>query len=169
MGDDRHTHGTFGWNQLLTTAPEEAAAFYQALLGWTAEAGELEGVEQHLLFNGDQPVASILGVPGDAGDAMPHWHPHLNVDDVDRRVALARELGGRVVVEPGDIPAFGRLAVIQDPTGAVLTLVGPELAEVSPDDDDDADDAEDAPDSEDLPAGDPVESTPPADEPLPDE
>lgn len=125
MGDDRHQHGRFGWTQLLTTAPAEAAAFYQALLGWQVRSGDLEGVEQHLLLQDGEPVASILGVPGDAAEALPHWHPHLNVDDVDQRVALACDLGGRTVVEPGDIPGFGRLAVIQDPTGAVLTLVGP--------------------------------------------
>lgn len=123
MADKCQQHGFFSWNQLLTSAPAEAAAFYQGLLGWTVEVGELEGVEQHLLFSGDQPVASILGVPGEAGEAMPHWHPHLTVDDVDKRAALACELGGRVIVEPGDIPGVGRLAVIQDPTGAVLTLI----------------------------------------------
>ncbi len=127
MGEDRHPHphGRFGWNQLLTAAPAEAAAFYQALLGWQVESGSLEGAEQHTLLQDGEPVASILGIPGDVGEALPHWHPHLNVDDVDARVALACELGARVVVEPGDIAAFGRLAVIQDPTGAVLTLVGP--------------------------------------------
>lgn len=128
MGDLRQKHGSFGWHQLLTTAPRQAVAFYEALLGWRAESGGLEGVEQHLMFNGDQPVASILGVPDDVEGAMPHWHPHLAVDDVDRRVALAVELGGRVVVEPADIEGLGRLAVIQDPAGAVLTLVGVPLA-----------------------------------------
>lgn len=125
MGDQGHKHGFFGWCQLLTAAPAEAAAFYQSLLGWTARTDDLDGVSQQLMFNGDQPVASILGVPAEVGEAMPHWHPHLAVDDVDRRVALAEQLGGRVVVEPGDIAGLGRLAVIQDPTGAVLTLVSP--------------------------------------------
>lgn len=125
MGDDRQLHGTFGWSQLLTTAPAEAAAFYQALLGWTVERETLEGVEQLLMFNGDEAVASILGMPGQSMEAMSHWHPHLNVDDVDLCVERALELGGRMVVPPGDIPDLGRLSVIQDPTGAVITLVGP--------------------------------------------
>lgn len=133
MGEQGHKHGFFGWNQLLTAAPAEASAFYQALLGWTARDGELEGMEMQLLFNGDEPVASILGVPPEAGDAMPHWHPHLTVDNVDRRVQLAAQLGGRVIVEPGDIAGLGRLAVIQDPTGAVLTLVSPLDDEPVPD------------------------------------
>lgn len=123
MGEQGHQHGVFGWHQLLTTAPAEAVAFYQGLLGWTARVGDLSGLEQHTLYNGDRAVASILGVPADDGGAMPHWHPHLCVDDVDKRVQLAEELGGRVVVEPVDIPGQGRLAVIQDPSGAVLTLV----------------------------------------------
>jgi predicted enzyme related to lactoylglutathione lyase len=137
MGEQGHQHGVFAWHQLLTTAPAEAAAFYQGLLGWTAHLGERQGVEQHTLFNGDRPVASILGVPAETGEAMPHWHPHLSVDDVDKRAQLAEQLGGRVVVEPMDIPGQGRLAVIQDPGGAVLTLVS-------------APDADDVPDAADV-------------------
>jgi predicted enzyme related to lactoylglutathione lyase len=133
MGDTGNKHGSFGWNQLLTPAPAEAAAFYGDLLGWTARADDFDGVERQLMFNGDQPVASILGVPAEVEDALPHWHPHLTVDDVDRRAALAEELGGRVVVAPVDMPGIGRLAVIQDPAGAILTLVGPALDDDIPD------------------------------------
>lgn len=124
MGGERHQHGFFHSHQLLTTAPNEAVAFYRALFGWRGQALEQDGVEQHLMFNGDQPVATILGVPDDVDGAMPHWHPHMGVDDVDACTARAVELGGRVVVEPADIEGLGRLAVIQDPAGAVLTLVG---------------------------------------------
>jgi predicted enzyme related to lactoylglutathione lyase len=133
MGEQEHRHGVFGWHQLLTTAPAEAAAFYEGLLGWTAHVGDLEGVPQHTLCNGEQPVASILGVPAEDGGAMPHWHPHLCVDNVDKRARLAEQLGGRVVVEPVDVPGQGRLAVIQDPGGAVLTLVSAPDADDVPD------------------------------------
>lgn len=125
MSDSGHKTGFFGWHQLLTQEPDKAVAFYTALLGWRAEGGEVEGMSHHMLFNGEQAVASVLGVPADTGDALPHWHPHLNVDDVDAALARVEELGGRVVVEPGDIAGLGRLAVIQDPSGAVLTLVSP--------------------------------------------
>lgn len=133
MGKQSQQTGFFGWHQLLTPAPEQALAFYQALLGWRAESGEMEGIPHHTLYNGDQPVASILGVPEDAHDVLPHWHPHLNVADVDECARRATELGGRVIVAPGDIPGLGRLGVIQDPTGAVLTLVSAERVDVVPD------------------------------------
>lgn len=134
MADQRHRHGVFSGTQLLTTAPAEAAAFYRALLGWTTEVGELEGVEHHRMFNHGEAVASILGVPAEEGvDGTAHWHPQLAVDDVDSLVRLAEELGGRVVVPPGDIPELGRLAVIQDPGGAVLTLVGAAAPDAVPD------------------------------------
>ena len=126
MNNSGHKVGFFGWHQLLTPQPEVALAFYQSLLGWEVESGEVEGLAHHTLFNGDAPVASILAAPDEAGEAMPHWHPHLNVGDMDDCLDRVEELGGRVIVEPGDIPGLGLLAVIQDPTGAVLTLISQE-------------------------------------------
>lgn len=123
MRNTGHKPGFFGWHQLLTSAPEEALAFYRELLGWQAESGEVEGVAHHTLYKDDEPVASILGIPEAAGEAMPHWHPHLNVEDLDDCLDRVEALGGRVVVEPVAMAELGRLAVIQDPTGAVLTLV----------------------------------------------
>ena len=42
--------------------------------------------------------------------------------NVDATAALAKQLGGRVYVEPVDVPGMGRFAVIADPHGAVLSL-----------------------------------------------
>ncbi len=54
--------------------------------------------------------------------APPHWMGHVQVDDVDGRVALTRKLGGKVYKEPDDVPSVGRFAVIADPQGAVFAL-----------------------------------------------
>lgn len=137
MSDSGHRTGFFGWHQLLTTQPDEAVAFYRDLLGWQAESGRLEGVAHHILYQGDEPVASVLEIPEDAGEAMPSWQPHLNVDDLDDCLDRVEELGGRVLVEPVEMPELGRLAVIQDPTGAVLTLIASEDDEEDEDDEGD--------------------------------
>jgi predicted enzyme related to lactoylglutathione lyase len=53
----------------------------------------------------------------------PAWGNYITVKDVDATVALAKDLGGKVLVEPRDIPEVGRFCVIQDPQGAWLTAI----------------------------------------------
>ncbi len=67
--------------------------------------------------------------PGDALEeeakkmgAHPQWTSHVEVADVDAAVATARRLGGRVHVEPTDIPKVGRFAIIADPQGASICV-----------------------------------------------
>jgi hypothetical protein len=43
---------------------------------------------------------------------------HLAVEDVDATAANARKLGGKIVVEPVDIPTVGCIAVLTDSKGA---------------------------------------------------
>src|SRR5690348_7588250 len=50
---------------------------------------------------------------------------HVEVANVDKSVARVRELGGKVYVEPQDIPKVGRFAVIADPQGASISLFTP--------------------------------------------
>jgi predicted enzyme related to lactoylglutathione lyase len=55
----------------------------------------------------------------------PNWSTVFAVDDADGTVAKARELGGTVLMEPLDLPEIGRLAVLQDPAGAVFQVMKP--------------------------------------------
>jgi predicted enzyme related to lactoylglutathione lyase len=48
--------------------------------------------------------------------------PYIAVDDIDASAKKAVELGGKVKVPPTDIPNIGRFCVLQDPTGAVISL-----------------------------------------------
>jgi hypothetical protein len=48
--------------------------------------------------------------------------PYFAVTDVDEAATLADGLGGQTVAAPHDISA-GRLAVLRDPLGALLTVV----------------------------------------------
>ena len=38
-------------------------------------------------------------------------------------ISIAETLGGKIMVAPQDIPGVGRFAVIQDPQGAVISLI----------------------------------------------
>jgi len=45
---------------------------------------------------------------------------YVAVDDVDENAKLAEELGAKIIRGPMDIPNVGRMAIIEDPTGAMI-------------------------------------------------
>jgi predicted enzyme related to lactoylglutathione lyase len=52
----------------------------------------------------------------------PHWNSYVSVTSADQSAAKARELGATLLMEPFDVMDLGRMAVIQDPTGAAFCL-----------------------------------------------
>ncbi len=120
---ERYVPGAFCWVDLATTDPAGAKAFYGELFGWEAEdmpAGEA-GTYTMLRLGGDEVCAlyemdaarSEQGIP-------PYWFSYVSVESADAAASRARELGGTVYGEAFDVLDAGRMAVIQDPTGAVL-------------------------------------------------
>src|SRR5437868_15338541 len=55
----------------------------------------------------------------------PHWTSYIAVASADAAVKRAQELGGRVLAPPFDVMDAGRMAVLQDPTGAVFQVWQP--------------------------------------------
>ena len=53
------------------------------------------------------------------------WLPYIAVENTDESAAKITELGGKVWVEPRDIPNVGRFAVATDPQGAHFAILGP--------------------------------------------
>ncbi len=54
-----------------------------------------------------------------------HWFAYIEVDDVDARVEAAKKAGATIKRAPWDIPGVGRIAIVQDPTGAVAGWMKP--------------------------------------------
>lgn len=120
-------HGTFHWNELVTTDPGGAKTFYAAITGWTfSEMPMPDGMTYHVAMRGDAHAGGIMKMP----DAMPegtppHWFAYLAVDDVDAAAGKAGDAGGSVLTPPFDVEGVGRIAIIQDPQGAALGLITP--------------------------------------------
>ena len=117
------THGAFSWCELTTTDPQAAAAFYGGLFGWAIDSMPMEGGEYHVAKLGDASVAGLMAPPPGAPPAPPHWGVYLTVDKVETTVARCAELGGQTLVPPMDVPGVGRMAVLQDPQGAVFCVM----------------------------------------------
>ncbi len=115
--------GYFFWNELHTTDPEGALAFYEKTLGFTHETMQSPAGAYHVISRGGVGRGGVTGhlPPG----ATPHWLPYVRVVDVDASVARAERLKAQVVVPATDIPEVGRFGVIRDPVGAVLALMKP--------------------------------------------
>jgi predicted enzyme related to lactoylglutathione lyase len=52
----------------------------------------------------------------------PNWGTYAAVESADEAAQKAKSLGGTVLMEPFDVMEHGRMAVIQDPTGATLSV-----------------------------------------------
>lgn len=116
--------GEFVWYELLTTDPEAAVAFYSAVLGWTTQSF---GDDYRMWVGSQGPLGGVMKLPPEVleAGAPPHWSSHVQVANVDATVALVRELGGAVYVEPTDTPDIGRYALIADPQGAAVNVFTP--------------------------------------------
>jgi len=117
-------HGSFTWNELQTSDPDRAAAFYSAALGWEAESAEMPSGITYTSFRvGDRAVAGMMAIQPEWGPVPPNWAVYLAVDDCDKAVAAASELGGSVEMPAADIPDVGRFALLKDPQGAYFYVM----------------------------------------------
>jgi predicted enzyme related to lactoylglutathione lyase len=118
-------HGTFAWNELAASNAQEAMDFYGATLDWTFEKFELPDGAYWVAKAGDEFIAGVGGWNTSAEPTATRsaWYAFIEVDDVDARVTLALAHGATIVQPPHDVPNVGRVAVIRDPTGAVIGLM----------------------------------------------
>ena len=116
--------GTVAWTELQTSDPEAAGRFYTALIGWEARVQDMGEAGPYTLFSKDgKEIAGMMALPPGTPDGVPsHWMSYLGVADIDAATARVPDLGGAVIAPPFDIPGVGRMSVITDPTGAVVSL-----------------------------------------------
>jgi uncharacterized protein len=116
-------HGAFSWCELMTTNTTASKEFYSRLFGWEIVDRPVEGMIYSVLNVGDLGVGGLMAMPPDMAGIPPHWGVYVTVDDVDAAAKLVEDLGGQIKYPPSDIPDVGRFAVIQDPQGAVLSII----------------------------------------------
>lgn len=122
--------GHFSWNELMTTDTQASAAFYGKLFGWQAAAfappGAPAGSPPYTIFKtdaADMGAAGMMQIP--APGVPTHWLSYVVVENLDQSLAKAAELGATILLPAMTVPTVGRIAVFQDPLGAVLGLHEP--------------------------------------------
>jgi len=113
--------GNFVWAELWTDDLDGAALFYAKTLGYERRDLDRHGGAYTVFETGDTPRAGLVELPD--GDARPTWAPYIAVSDLASTVDRVGRLGGSVVIAPTPEFAGGRVALIADPTRAVLFIV----------------------------------------------
>ena len=116
--------GALMWNELQTTDPEDATQFYSSLLGMGSS--KFPGPIDYTLLNvAGTDVAGVMAITEDMGPVPPNWGVYFGVDDADATAKKAESLGGSIIIPAMDIPEFGRFAGLQDPQGAMFSVLRP--------------------------------------------
>lgn len=121
--DDRTTAAAPGrvvWTELLSDNPNGASQFYGQLVGYESRTIERRGGQYTMLGAAGQDRAGVMANP--SPDWSPVWLTYFGVDDPSAAASLAQSLGGTVVLPASPDLREGTMAVVTDPSGAILVL-----------------------------------------------
>ena len=113
--------GFFVWAELWTDDVDAAAIFYSEVIGYESRVIERPGGEYTVFETGGIPRAGLVSTPNEQVD--PVWAPYIGVADIDAILVNTVELGGRVVVGPQEHAEGRRIALIEDPSQAMIFVV----------------------------------------------
>ena len=119
------TPGHVGWAELYAADRESAVDFYTSQFGWTRhhefDMGEM-GVYQ-IFAVGGEPTGGIMDKPPQV--PQPAWQFYFNVEAIEAAAARVAAAGGKVLMDPMEVPGGSWVVQCQDPQGAHFALVAP--------------------------------------------
>jgi predicted enzyme related to lactoylglutathione lyase len=116
--------GDWIWIQLLSRDGRKAAEFYRTVAGYTiVENTESNRVNDYILTSEGYARATVRNIRSADPKVQPTWLPFVRVKDVTESIALAKQAGGKVLIEPRPDVLQGKAAVIADPTGAAIGIM----------------------------------------------
>ncbi len=127
---DTHAPGTFCWIELGTTDQNAAKQFYSSLFGWSPADFPMGPSESYTMFNlGGRNTGACYTLRPEmrAHGVPPHWMLYVSVASADETAGKVQNAGGKLEAPPFDVMEFGRMAVIQDSTGAHIAVWQPKM------------------------------------------
>lgn len=121
--------GKIVWHDLLTNDPAASKRFYGELFAWEFESvGHAAGLDAASAYTLIRHNGRLIGGMIDTKALnnrtdISQWVVVISVDDVDAAVKRFVHGGGEVLTPPKDLQRRGRIAVVQDPAGALLALL----------------------------------------------
>jgi len=119
--------GGLTWEDLRSTDPDAARAFYRAVFGFVTNPLDMAGPDYQTFHSaeGQPPLGGMGGMMGglEGIDGIPsHWLLYFAVADAAAAAEAAGKRGGGVVAQPFQTP-FGTMAGFTDPGGALFWVV----------------------------------------------
>lgn len=122
---DEPKPGAIFWQDLTVEDGEGVRRFYEAVVGWRADAVDMGGYADYSMnLPGGECVAGICHARGGNTGLPAQWLLYVAVADLDASIAACRETGGEVIRDPRPL-GKGRMCVVRDPAGAVCALYEP--------------------------------------------
>jgi len=116
--------GDWIWIQLLSRDAKKASEFYRAVGGYdVVENNSANRQSDYLLTSGGYARAAVRTIQATDTKVQPTWLPFVRVKSVAETVALAEQLGGKILLKPDPKLLNGRVALIADPTGAGIGIL----------------------------------------------
>ena len=114
--DKEPVMGSWLWHELWSYDTETSLEFYQKLVGYDY-AGETDYL---ILLKDEQWRAGIRSISDT--DYEMRWIPIVRVADTEDTAKRAKELGGKLLVGPRPTPSGGSVALLSDPSEALLII-----------------------------------------------
>lgn len=121
--------GEIGWIDLTVPEAAKVRDFYSQVVGWEHAEVDMGGYSDFSmnLPGAGKTVAGICHSRGVNADLPAQWLIYINVDNLEASLKACERAGGKVLREATALGS-GRMAVIQDPAGAVAALYQPETS-----------------------------------------
>ncbi|MFH0258720.1 VOC family protein [Vibrio rumoiensis] len=110
--------GTIIWRDLATTAPDKVQPFYHNVFGWNFES---VNDDYSLITYQGQNIAGMAKMPSNS--STNYWLPVISTNNVDNTLSQSKLAGGKTLIKKTTLKGRGELAVIQDPQGAVFSIL----------------------------------------------
>ena len=123
FASDKPRVGHCAWNELSTSDPDAAKAFYFQQFGWSKD-GEMDmgpmGSYEFIRHNG--LIGAVFPKPED--QPVPMWSYYFRCADIDKAHDVIIEQGGQILLGPDEIPGGDFIIKGLDPQGALFALIG---------------------------------------------
>jgi predicted enzyme related to lactoylglutathione lyase len=122
---DTYIPGVPSWVDTNQPDPAAAVQFYSQLFGWEMEDAMPAGSEGSYFIGRIRGLsaAAVGGIPPGAPQ-MATWNTYVSVANADETAAKIREAGGSAM-DAFDVMDAGRMAVANDPEGAMFCIWQP--------------------------------------------
>ena len=116
--------GDWIWIQLLSHDGHKAAEFYRDVAGYEIiQNTAANSLSDYVLVSEGYVRATVRTIRQDPPKVRPTWLPFVRVKTVSESAGMARQLGGKVLLEPKAELFGGKVAVIADPSGTAIGIL----------------------------------------------